>query len=276
MGLRSGDVDEWNRARPPRHVVAIVLACGLAGCAVTHRPAPAGVRPFDFATDTFAFANETVLEYSTDADGHDHWTPRQPPPAFSLRCGVVVRVARQFFLEARFAPEAPRVDEARYRGLIAEVLARSPRGEVPSSDPVVIPGFGDLRSFSAAYEAPLQEAMRSWKIFFARSNWRLIFPFTPANQEETAAALAAAIADGRTPIVRVHRYPAFDMNHAVLLYGVEPAETGPRFRGYDPNDAAQPVEFEFDRIARTFTYPRTEYFGGGPVKVFEMYHGWLY
>jgi hypothetical protein len=187
-----------------------------------------------------------------------------------------VRVARQFLFEARFVPDAPRLDEAGYRALVARVVARSPRAQAPAADPVVIPGFADLRAFSAAYPELLQDAMRDWRLFFSRSNWRLIFPFTPANQEATAADLAREIEAGRTPLVRVHRYPSFDMNHALLLFGVERAPGGLRFHGYDPNDAERPLVFDFDRVAWTFTYPPTEYFGGGPVKVYEIYRGAIY
>src|SRR5215470_1364160 len=186
MELRSGGVDERQRTRRTGRAVLAALACVLAGCGAARRAGPPATRPFDFATDTFAFANETVLEYRVDAQGHEEWIPRQPRPPFSLRCTVVARAARQFFLEARFAPDQPRVDDERYRALVREVIGRSPRDQTASRDPVVIPGFADLRSFSAAHEALLQDEMRSWTMFFGRANWRLIFPFTPANQESSA------------------------------------------------------------------------------------------
>jgi hypothetical protein len=89
----------------------------------------------------------------------------------------------------------------------------------------------------------------------------------------TADDLRREVEEGKTPIVRVHRYPSFETNHALLLYGVEDTPAGLRFQGYDPNDTEMPVEFEFDRVARTFTYPRTVYFGGGPMTVYEMHRG---
>ncbi len=255
-------------------LVVLVAACAAACVARAPERRP---RPFDFASDSFAFANETLLEFHVADDGSERWTERDPRPAFSLRCAPVTRAVRQFFLEARFAPDAPPLDDEGYRALARAVLARSPRDQEPSADPVVIPGYPNLRSFSAAREVMLkQEISSSWRIFFQRANWRLIFPFTPSNQEATAEELRRDVEAGRTPIVRVHRYPSFAMNHALLLYGVEDAPVGLRFRAYDPNDADAPVTFEYDRVARTFTFPKRVYFGGGPVKVYEMYHGPFY
>src|SRR5262249_40997247 len=89
-----------------RRLLAILAACGAAwGCA-GRAPLPAAPPPFRFANDTFAFSNETVLVYDIDeATGHATWRKREPPPAFSLRCGSMVRAARQFHLNARFVPD---------------------------------------------------------------------------------------------------------------------------------------------------------------------------
>src|SRR5437667_90863 len=101
----------------------VILGCG---CAATRSEVS---RRFDFQKDTLAFPNQLTWEYHYTADGK--WTTewRQPPPDYSQHCFVVARTVRQFFLNARFAPEQPRVNDRTYRGLIRRVIATSPRHE---------------------------------------------------------------------------------------------------------------------------------------------------
>src|SRR5262249_22965569 len=134
-----------------RRLLAIVGACVAAwGCAGrAPLPAAAPPPPFRFANDTFAFSNETVLEYDIDeVTGHATWGKREPPPAFSLRGGRRPRAARQFHLHARFAPDQPRPDDATLATLVGKVLAHDPRATTPTGDYVVIPGYADLRELS--------------------------------------------------------------------------------------------------------------------------------
>src|SRR5262249_10931823 len=111
-----GDPGACSHARPAAahgiadpgvsRLLVIVAACVATwGCA-GRAPLPTAPPPqFRFANDTFAFSNETVLEYDIDeATGHATWRKREPPPAFSLRCASMARAARQFHLHARFAP----------------------------------------------------------------------------------------------------------------------------------------------------------------------------
>ena len=103
----------------------------------------------------------------------------------------------------------------------------------------------------------------------------MIFPFTERQQEGVADALGTALARGELPIVHVVRYPRITINHMLLVYAVEETPAEIRFVGYDPNDPRAPLVMVFDRSARTFVYPRTIYFPGGPVKAYEIYRGWL-
>jgi len=256
-----------------------VLMAGIAvatalGCAAARPPAPLG---FAFERDTFAFANETVWEYQVDdATGATRWTERDPAPPFALRCGNMARAARQFRLHAGFGPDAPRADPATYAALVREVLARDPRARTRSQDPVVIPGYPDLRSLSAEHPGILQEALGgSWRSYLQRGNWRMIFPFTESHQRATAARLAAAVTAGELPIVHVLRYPQLTINHLLLVYAATPHAGGIRFLAYDANDAARPLEIAWNAGSGQFEYPRTIYFGGGPVKLYEVYDGWL-
>jgi hypothetical protein len=218
------------------------------------------------------------LEYDVDAaTGHTAWRKREPPPAFALQCGAMARAARQFHLQARFAPDRPTPDEATLATLVQQVLQSDPRAVAAASDPVVIPGYDGLRSLSAAHEGLFKSVLGGvWRSRLQRGNWRMIFPFAPAQQRDEAERLVAALRRGETPILHVLRFPAVTLNHMILLYGVEETPEELRFAAYDPNDAAAPIVVRWDRGARTFVYPRTVYFGGGPVRGYAIYDGPLH
>lgn len=250
-------------------LLVLALGCGVR----TFPPPSAPPAPFRFPADTFAFANETVWEYHVDpVTGAARWHRREPPPAFALRCGNMARAARQFHVHARFAADEPALTATDYRPLVAAVLRRDPRRQIAGGERIVIPGFADLRAFSATHPALLQDALEGpWHSYVQRGNWRMIFPFTPAHQDATARELAAEVRAGRVPIVHVLRYPRLTINHMVLLFAVDDDENEVRFQVYDPNTADAPIVLRYDRAGRVFRYPRTPYFGGGPVKVYEVY-----
>jgi hypothetical protein len=257
----------------PTGVLALAVAL-LAGCAAV-QPAPGGA-PFRFPADAFAFANETVWEYDADpATGRIDWRRRTPRPAFSLRCGSMARAARQFRVHARFDPSQPVADEATYARLVEGILAADARR--PAAASVVVPGYPDLRRFSAAHEALLKAAIAGPRLsYLQRGNWRMIFPFPSGHQRRLARDLVDALARGWPPIVHLLRYPRLTVNHLVLVYAAEESPAAIRFRAYDPNDAAAPVVLTYDRVAGTFSYSPTAYFPGGPVKAYEVYRGLLY
>ena len=245
----------------------------MAACG---RAASPGV-PFRFPEDTPAFVNDTVWEYVADpASGTLLWTERRPRPAFALQCGSLARSVRQFHVHARFEPEAPRATAEQYAALIARVLDRDPRRLVADPEPVAIPGYADLRSFSREHESAMKRLIRGPASYLQRGNWRMIFRFWPGEQRRVASSLVEAVARGETPIVHVLRYPAMSVNHMVLVYAVEETPDEVRFTAYDPNDAEAPVVLRWDRGARTFVYPRTRYFLGGPVRAYEIYDGPFY
>lgn len=256
-------------------VVSLAAVALAAGCTL-RSPLPAGERPFGFATDTFAFANDTVWEYHFDrTTGVREWHERVPRPPFSLRCGPTVRATRQFFANARFDPAAPPVDEATYTRLVRAVMATDARR--PTAERIVIPGYADLRSFSAAHAALVKANISgAWTSQLQRGNWRMIFPFSTGHQAATAARLRVQVAHGWPPILHVLRYPSLTLNHMVLVYDVKETPAELRFVAYDPNDAEQPIVIAFDRVTNRFSYPATPYFPGGPVRAYEIYDGLLY
>jgi hypothetical protein len=273
---RSGVPRSRGAVRRPRGPAAlcVALAC-LAGCAARAVP-PAGGPRFGFPADTFAFANETVWEYAVEpASGRVRWWKREVTPPWSLRCGTMARAVRQFHEHARFDAAAPVAAPAEYARLVTAVLDTDPRR--PGDRSIVIPGYADLRSFSAAHEAVVKTAMAGpWQTYLQRGNWRMIFPFTAGHQARQATRLRDEVRNGRLPIVHVLRYPSLVINHLVLLYAVEETPAELRFLAYDPNVAGEPVSLTWDRAARLFSFATTAYFPGGPVRAYEVYDGLLY
>lgn len=238
----------------------------------------AGVRQFQFATDTFSYVNELTFDYALNpATGRMIERPREPRPSFTLRCFAVSRTARQMFQHARFEPGEPKASHASYRHLIRRLMARSPRLEARSTNKLVIPGYANLREFSTDYEALLKaESGKAWRSFVQRGNWRMVFPFSRRHQQATAEQLARALDQGRPPVVHLVCFPSLALNHAVLLFDVEETQTGLEFAAYDPNDSEHPVRLVFDRDKRQFHFPPTRYFLGGTVNVYEIYRGICY
>ena len=257
-----------------RVLVVGVAACAL-GCAVARPPAAVSLRRFTYATDTFAFINESHWRYVTDpTTGTRVWS--EQPVYFALHCAGVVRAARQFLVQARFDPTGAPVDDATALRLAREVFARSARSTVATQPPIVIPGYAGLRDFSAAHEQVLKDEMLGdWQSVLPRGDWRIVVPPSPADQARTADALYREVRAGTPAVVRVFRFPVMTINHAVLLYEAAERDGDVEFTAYDPNDVAGPITVRFDRVAGTFLFPPRDYFDGGPVKVYEIYAGML-
>ena len=239
--------------------------------------APAPPRRFEFDRDAFAFANELLWEYRFDpATGRTTFARRVPPPAYAHHCFVLVRAARQFLYHAVFDPARPPAAEPAYRRSVREVVARNPRVPCAPDRRVVIPGFEGLRAFSRAQEPLLKaECGGAWQSYFLRSHWRMIFPVSRRHQERTARQLVEGLAQGRSPIVHLVRFPILTINHGVVLCGAH--ESGPdiRFDVYDPNLSTRPTALTYDRASRTFLFPANQYWAGGRVDVIEIYRTWL-
>ncbi|MCG8588454.1 MAG: hypothetical protein MJE66_04115 [Proteobacteria bacterium] len=258
-----------------RCVVALLFAAQTAACA--HAPVDEPPRVFDFERDTFAFVNELYWDYTVDASGQQTGRAREEEVLFGQRCASMARAARQFFHAAAFVPDAPPLSDAEHRERIARVMASDPRRERPARTRVVIPGHTDLRAFSRVQERALKEALGgSWKSYLQRGNWRMIFPFSPAHQRNTAGNLVASLEAGHPPIVHLVQFPNVTVNHSVLVISAEESPTEIVFRTYDSNVADGVRVLRYDRVERHFTFPTTTYFAGGRVDVYEIYDGWLF
>lgn len=253
----------------------LLLALFCSACA-TGRPAhPVDNRPFDFGRDTFSYANELVWDYSWDEEGRWRGRPRHPPPDYTHHCFVVARTAMQFHRAAAFDPSLPRLDEEGYRDRIREVLRIGTRGRAGVR--VTIPGFTGLREFSLVHgELLKKECGGAWNSYLQRGHWRMVLPFGRGHQADTAGQLRRLTSSGTPAVVHIVCFPSLRINHALLVYGAmeEPGEI--RFLTYDPNDPWAPAVLTFDVATRTFRYPATDYFPGGEVDIYQIYHSWLY
>lgn len=235
-------------------------------------------RLFQFERDTFAFANELVWQYHFDpATGAMKNSRTDPPPTYPHRCFVLVRSARQFFNHAWFEPALPQVEPEVYRGIIRQVVSRSPRRICAGWQRIVIPGFDSLRAFSQTHEPLLKaECGGGWQSYFLRSHWRMVFPIWRRQQERMAQQLRQSICRGLAPAVHIFRFPQITINHGIMLFGMEESEQNIQFEVYDPNMPAHPIKLTYDKALQAFGLSSNCYWGGGTVSVIEIYGGWLY
>ena len=254
-----------------------LLSLGLSGCASA--PKARAHRQFDFNKDTFAYANELRWEYGYDTNGHwsGHAPEKRKEHQYALHCFVVARSAAQFFKFARFEPDLPAADEATYAKLIRKVVGTYPSHSLPDEKRIVIPGYANLRSFSAAHEELLKaECGSAMQSYFQRGHWRMIFPFTHTQQQHGAERLLEAIRQQGVAIVHLVSFPSLQINHAIVLFNGTRLNDKLEFTAYDPNDPSQPTVLTFDEHERHFLYPANKYFPGGSLKVYQVYHRWNY
>jgi len=245
------------------------------GCAAPPRvePGPA----FVFPDETFAFANELVAAYEPGPDGRLHMVPRSVSPEYRQNCVAMSRAVRLIHVHARFDPSLPRADEVTYRERIEAVMSRDPRKKRPVADRIVIPGYPNLFAFSQGEEALLKDIVDDrWGAYVQRGNWRMILPFTRGQQSGMADRLLTALHKGEPPVVHVVRFPAIDINHTVFVYAAEQTPEEIFFDFYDPNYPDVRLRMRYDRARRTFEYPKSEFFAGGPVRAYEVYDGLFY
>ena len=235
-------------------------------------------RRFEFARDSFAFANELVWEYQSDAvTGKRTLVARNPKPEYAHRCFALARVARQFFYHVRFASDQPVASDDLYRQLVRAVIARHPRIPCNAANQIIIPGFAGLREFSRMQEKLFKvECGGAWRSYFLRSHWRMICPFFRGHQTHTAAALVAALKQNHLPILHLVKFPAMSINHCIVLFGATETGRGWEFESYDPNNAESPELLTFDREAQTFFLPANACWPGGDLNVSHIGRSWFF
>jgi hypothetical protein len=233
---------------------------------------------FQFERDTFAYPHELVWQYHFDpVTGAMSVRKAESPPTYYHRCFVVIRATRQFFYHARFKPELPPVDNATYEKLIRQIVRRDVRRQCREDERVIVPGFDGLRAFSRAHE-PLLKAHcgAAWESYVLRSHWRMIFPFPPWYRKWMLKKIMASLPERKLVLVHLLRFPRITINHGISLYDFSESTERIEFEGYDPNIPEQPVKLIYEKTTHQFTFAANRYWGGGPLKVVEIYCDWPY
>lgn len=238
--------------------------------------APA-TRAFDFERDTFAYPHELVWKYHFDDAGRMTVQKSDPPPSYYHRCFVMVRTTRQFFYHASFKPELPPTDTETYQRLIRDIIARNVRQPCAEAERIVIPGFDGLRAFSRVYESLLKAGCgKPWESYFLRSHWRMIFPTPPWYRKWMVEKIKDSLPKRGLTLVHLFRFPRITINHGIVLYGFSELEQQVEFEGYDPNIPENPVKLVYEKGTHQFTFAANRYWGGGPLKVMEIFSDWPY
>lgn len=234
-------------------------------------------RRFEFARDTFAFANELLWEYQFDPAAQKmNFRRREPKPGYALRCFVLTRAARQFLYHARFDAAQKIAGDDIYRELIRKIVSRNPRMPCEIENQIVIPGFAGLREFSAAREKLLKAGCGgAWRSYVLRSHWRMLLPISRGHQKLTAENLAAEIKKNFSPIVHLVKFPSLTINHGIILFDAVETENEIQFSVYDPNLPERPTQLTFNRAVKTFFLPQNPYWPGGAVDVIGIFRNWI-
>jgi hypothetical protein len=255
----------WRDRQRPATAVCVGAALGLlVACASLPPPDPegAGPRRFELERDAFAFPNLVRAQ-------RPGWNDE-----FANYCLIMARAASQFYRFARFAPDRPAVSSAEYDRLVRAVLARAPWTRLAAEEErVVIPGFADLRGFSAAQERLLKAAFGSNVLsMFDWRTWRVGVDFPPGHQERLARELVGEVDARRPAPLMITNFPHEDiLNHAVLVYGRRPSRQGIEFLAYDPNDPGSPFALFYDEASRGFWVGPLAYSPPGRVRAFRLY-----
>ena len=234
-----------------------------------------------FATDTFAFANQTVFVYPNGYAEARKLAPGEKPPAFTLRCFAMCRATEQFHKFARFDPSLPPPDDATLDALVRRINRRAVwRASLPPDRRVVIPGYTNLRALSQARPLLLQRNVGGgWATYVRPGNYRMLCYWWngPSEQVRARRTLEDVLAHNDLFIAYLTTYPSLSINHAVLLYGhapATPADTAAgiiRYRVYDPNHPEAPREMVYDGHSHQFSYQKDWDFVGGKVTVLRVY-----
>jgi len=246
---------------------ALPLLTILAGCASLKSP-PANAGPkFSFPTNTFAFANETVLAYS----GGEHVTEhRAQPPKYTRSCFVMAAAAVQFWKTARFEPYSrPTGPEELARRIHAVVRRGTWEPPLPDEQRIVFYGYRNLWDLSAREPQLVQANLGpGWVTYFHPHKYAMQFVPSPTHQQRLHAAIDDWLAHSQVMVVWLYNFPHVNINHAVVVYAADGTNA---YKIYDPNFTDRPRRLEFNPVTKQFSYEPTFYFPGGPVKVRAVY-----
>ena len=241
------------------------LAPGLAG-----DTPPAGSERYVFYEDTAGLVDDRIFQVLGDASwptalasifsGNVHMQESTYSPGESILtvlhdcADAEFPTVANFFVDsegfvcfhgrfARFDPDAPKLDPEAYERLVEAVVARAPwRPPLPPDDRIVIPGYRNLREFSAAQEAAVKAGLggRFWT-WVHWTNWRVTYEnLPPDHQPGVLAEIREELSAGRLVQLLVTNWPKPELNHTVVAYGYRARPEGLALSVWDPNDPTSP------------------------------------
>jgi hypothetical protein len=264
---------------PPRlKKILLSLLISLLAAPALRAGEPAAVpapRPFRYATDTFAFANETVWNYIDGAVHAD--SPGAKKREYTRHCFVVTRAAVQFWKFARFDPDAKPISPGKLADRIRQVTARSVwLPALPDAQRIVFPGYASLREISAAQPGAFQANIGlGWPVYFRAGNMPIVVPMSSGTETQLNAEIFHDLQKNVPTIVWLYQFPSLKINHVVVIYAAHRDHGLYAYTVYDPNYSNGPKHLIFDSTARSFSYQPTFYFKGGPVTARAIYRGVL-
>ena len=232
---------------------------------------------FDFARDTFAFANETIFEYQA---GVAYQRPSAPgghePKRFTSHCFVMSRGVVQFKNFARFEPKLNPPDDSELARRLRVISHQHPwEAPWPKDRRIVIPGYRDLRELSEKRTRVVQKSIGlGWPTYFRLGNWRMASLYSRGYQAIEQAEMEDALRRGEFFVAYLTSFPSLSINHAVLVYGHRrPSRDRDtvRYWVYDPNHSEKPRELDYSLGKEEFSFEKDWDFAGGFVRVYHVY-----
>jgi hypothetical protein len=256
-----------------------ILACVLISVAALpalrayEPPTTPAPRPFQYATDTFSFANETVWNYVGGSVKKE--TPEAKKREYTRRCFTVTRAAVQFWKFARFAPDARPLPEKELAARIRDVTQRPVwLAPLPPDRRIVFPGYANLRQISAAEPGVFQANIGlGWPVYFRPGNMPIILPVDRSTEARLNQEMERDLRENYPTIVWLYNFPSLKIDHVVVVFAVTRERN--HYLVYDPNYVDGPKKLDFDATTQTFFYQPTFFFKGGPVTVRAIYRGVL-
>ena len=239
-------------------------------------PTETASHPFNFKTDTFAFANETVWNY-VGGTVQSESSQKEAKRDYTRHCFVVTRAAQQFWKFARFDPNAKPLSTDELADRIRQVTGRSAwLPALSGKDRVVLPGYRNLREISAAVPGVFQANIgEGWPIYFRAGMMPIVAPVYREIEAQLNDEILADLQKNYPTIIWLYNFPSLNINHAVLIFSGQRSHGHVSYLVYDPNYSNGPKKLDYDVATRTFFYQPTFYFKGGPVSARAVYRGVL-
>ena len=236
-------------------------------------PASMAPQPFNYATDTFSFANETVWNYVDGSVKTESAGAKKRE--YTRHCFVLTRAAVQFWKFARFDATAKPLPADQLTARIREITGRSTwLPALSDADRVVIPGYANLRQASTALPAIFQANIGlGWPVYVRPGNAPIAVPASHSTESRLNEEIFADIQKNNPSIVWLYLFPSLKINHVVVIFAGHHTGDLYRYQVYDPNYSDAPKQLEFNETTKTFSYQPTFYFKGGPVTARAIFRG---